>query len=69
MTDLVERYLASVERRLPKASAKDITAELREALLAKVEAREVELGRTLTTDEAAEVIKGVRRTGCRGGAL
>lgn len=57
MTDLVERYLASVERRLPKASAKDITAELREALLAKVEAREVELGRTLTTDEAAVVIK------------
>jgi len=57
MTDLVERYLASVERRLPKATAQDITAELREALLAKVDAREAALGRALNADEMAEVIK------------
>ncbi len=29
MTDLVERYLATVERRLPEKTAKDIVAELR----------------------------------------
>lgn len=57
MTDLVERYLASVQRRLPEKTAKDITAELREALLAKVEAREAELGRALNADETAMVIK------------
>jgi hypothetical protein len=57
MTDLVERYLASVERRLPAASAKDIVAELREALEGRLEARAAELGRHPSTDEVAEVLK------------
>jgi hypothetical protein len=58
MTDLVERYLAAVERRLPEATAKDIVAELREALVAAVEAKEALLGRTATDDEVAAVIRG-----------
>jgi hypothetical protein len=57
MTDLVERYLASVERRLPTTSAKDITAELREAVLAAVEAKEGELGRAANADEVAAVLR------------
>ncbi len=57
MTELVERYLAAVERLLPDATAKDIVAELREALLAKLEARENQLGRAATTDEIADVLK------------
>ncbi len=57
MTDLVERYLASVERRLPKETAKDIVAELREALSGRIEAKEAMLGRSLSTDEVAAVLK------------
>ena len=57
MTDLVERYLASVERRLPETTAKDITAELREALGAKIDAREAALGRALSADEVAAILK------------
>lgn len=57
MTDLVERYLATVERRLPEKTAKDITAELREALEDKLAARAAELGRPPSTDEVAEVLK------------
>ncbi len=57
MTDLVERYLASVQRRLPEATAKDITAELREALEGRLEAKAAELGRDPSTDEVAAVLK------------
>jgi hypothetical protein len=58
MTDLVERYLASVERRLPKETAKDIVAELRDALAGRIEAKEAELGRAASADEVAAVLKG-----------
>lgn len=57
MTDLVERYLTSVERRLPEKSAKDIVAELREAVTGALEAKEAQLGRTATADETAEVLR------------
>lgn len=57
MTDLVERYLAAVERRLPKETAADIVAELREALSARIEAKEAELGRALNADETAAAIR------------
>ncbi len=57
MTDLVERYLAAVERRLPAKTAEDITAELREAVEASVEAGAARLGRPLSTDEVADVLK------------
>jgi|GEM_PF-520211 len=56
--DLVSRYLASVERRLPEANAKDIVAELREALAGRIEAREQETGRAATADDVAAVLKG-----------
>jgi len=57
MTDLVERYLASIERRLPPATAKDIVAELREALAGRIEAKEAETGRSPSADDIAAVLK------------
>lgn len=63
MNDLLQRYLAAVERRLPsgdgkaKAKSADIVAELREVLLSKIETKEEALGRAATNDEVAEVLK------------
>ena len=63
MNDLLQRYLAAIERRLPsgdagaRAKAADIVAELREVLLSKIEAKEEALGREATKDEVAEVLK------------
>ncbi len=57
MTDLVERYLAAVQRRLLEDTAKDIVAELREALSAQIEAREEALGRAASADEIAAILK------------
>jgi hypothetical protein len=56
MKDLLDRYLAAVARELPNAQRADITAELRDELLSKMEAREERLGRTLTTDELADLL-------------
>ncbi len=64
MNDLLERYLAAVERRLPcsdakaKAKTADIVAELREVLSSKIEEKEEQAGRTASRDEVAEVLKG-----------
>lgn len=49
--DLVERYLAAVERGLPTAQAADIKAELRDVLLSRVEEQEERLGHPLTREE------------------
>jgi hypothetical protein len=57
MTDLLERYLSAIERKLPKAQAKDIVAELREVLSAKIEAREAELGHPAKADDVAAILK------------
>ncbi|MDP3493471.1 MAG: hypothetical protein Q8R82_10170 [Hyphomonadaceae bacterium] len=57
MTDLLMRYLAAVERRLPEKDAKDIVAELRDVLSAKVEAREAGLGRAANAGEVAAILK------------
>ncbi len=57
MKDLMDRYLAAVERRLPKETAKDIVAELREAISAKLEAQEAELGRAAETEHLSAIIK------------
>jgi hypothetical protein len=57
MTDLLQRYLTSVERRLPKEQAKDIVAELREVISAKIEAEEAKLGRAANADEVAAILK------------
>ncbi len=57
MTDLVERYLAAVERRLAKDGAEDIIAELREAIDARIEAKAGEMGRDASADDIARVLK------------
>jgi hypothetical protein len=49
--DLIERYLAAIGRNLPAKQAGDITAELRDVLLNRVEEREEALGRPLTKGE------------------
>jgi hypothetical protein len=57
MKDLIPRYLAAVERRLPKQESKDIIAELREAIASRVEAKEAKLGRPAEADDVATVLK------------
>jgi hypothetical protein len=57
MTDLMDRYLATVERRLPKEQAKDIVAELREAIGSKIEAKESALGHPAEADDVAAILK------------
>lgn len=56
MSDLIERYLAAVGRALPDRQRADIVAELRDELLSAVEARETELGRPLTREEAEALL-------------
>jgi hypothetical protein len=55
--ELLSRYLAAVERHLPREGMLDVMAELREGLLAQIEAKEDALGRPATTDEIAAVLK------------
>ena len=49
--NLVERYLAAIERGLPQAQAADIKAELRDVLLSRIEEQEEKLGHPLTRAE------------------
>jgi hypothetical protein len=55
--DLQERYLHAVRRSLPAAKAGDIVAELRDVLATRQEDREEALGRPLTEDETAAMLK------------
>jgi len=57
MTDLQDRYLHAVRRALPAAKADDIVAELGDVLATRQEDREEALGRPLTEDEAAAILK------------
>ncbi len=54
---LLERYLGAIARRLPVGQSYDILAELREAIGGQIEAREDELGRSLTDDDVAAILK------------
>lgn len=54
--DLLERYLAAVGRELPEAQREDITAELRDELLSKIEDREASLGRPLDRRELERLL-------------
>jgi hypothetical protein len=54
--DLLERYLQAVGRFLPEATKDDTLAELRENLLAQMEAREEDLGRSLTEADTAAIL-------------
>jgi hypothetical protein len=55
--DLIERYLHAVRTHLPQGKQDDVVAELAEDLRSRVEEREAELGRGLTEDEAAELLR------------
>lgn len=49
--DLFERYLDAIAQELPEAQRADITAELRDVLMTRIEEKEAELGRVLTPKE------------------
>jgi fumarate reductase subunit D len=54
---LIERYLQAIAMWLPKEQKDDILAELSEAIHARIEDRETELGRALNKDEVAAVLR------------
>jgi hypothetical protein len=56
--ELLERYLAAVGRYLPGESRNDTLAELRANLLAQMEDKAEALGRALTEEEEAEILRG-----------
>jgi hypothetical protein len=53
---LVDRYVAAIARELPQNQAEEIAAELRDALLSKIEDREGDLGRPLTEKEVGQLL-------------
>lgn len=56
--ELVERYLQAVRFWMPKTKRQeDLLAELGEDLRSQIEAKEAELGRTLTQEETSEILK------------
>jgi hypothetical protein len=56
--DMLSRYLYAVYNGLPKDSPRaDIIAEISDALQSQIDEREAELGRPLTSDEEAAVLK------------
>ncbi|MDE2480573.1 MAG: hypothetical protein KGN02_00085 [bacterium] len=58
MTTLFERYLHAVGEALPKdVVAADVTAEIADDLHSRAEEREAELGRELTDEEAAAILR------------
>lgn len=57
--NLVEAYLRAVAMLLPRAQREDITAELRDLILSRIEAREAALGRPLREEEIEAVLREV----------
>jgi hypothetical protein len=55
--DLIERYLGAVGAFLPAGQRADIVDELRDVLFSRREEREAQLGRKLSRDEEAEVLR------------
>jgi hypothetical protein len=55
--DVLNRYLQAVRFFLPRAHRDDILRELRENLISQMEEREEELGRPLTEDEQADIVR------------
>jgi hypothetical protein len=55
--ELLDRYIAAVKNCLPAAQRDDIGAEIAADIQAQIDERQETLGRPLTTDEAAEIIK------------
>lgn len=57
--DLINEYLRAVAALLPRAQREDITAELRDIILSRIEAREAALGHRLTDDEIEAELRAV----------
>jgi hypothetical protein len=55
--DLLDRYLHAVKFFLPQKHHDDIVRELSENLISQMEDREEELGRPLTEEEAADILR------------
>jgi hypothetical protein len=55
--DLLERYLQAVKFFLPRPHQDDIVRELSENLISQIEDRQEELGRPLTEDEHADILR------------
>ncbi len=55
--DLLDRYLDALRRNLPAARADDITSELRDELLDRIEAREAKLGRPVEKADMSRLLK------------
>jgi hypothetical protein len=55
--NLLNRYLQAVAKCLPGAGRDDIIAELRANILSQMEDREQEVGRPLTEDERADILR------------
>ena len=54
--DVIERYLEAVAAQLSTEDREDIVAELRDLILSRAEAREEELGRTLSDEEKEAIL-------------
>jgi hypothetical protein len=55
--ELLDRYLYAIGERLPAKERDDIVAELADSMRSEMEEREAELGRPLTSDEQAALVK------------
>jgi hypothetical protein len=55
--EMIDRYLQAVKFALPEAQREDIVKELRDSILSQIEEKEATLGRPLTEDEQAELLK------------
>lgn len=57
--DIIERWLEAVAAQLPPETRADITDELRELIVSRMEAKEAELGRDLNPEEVEAVLKEI----------
>src|SRR5262245_47070800 len=55
--DMLDKYLQAVRFFLPRGTEDDIVRELSANLMAQIEDREEELGRPLTDDERADILR------------
>ena len=55
--ELIDRYLQAVKLALPKAQQDDVIGELTDEILSQVEEKEAALGRPLSEDEQAALLK------------
>lgn len=55
--ELLDRYLNAIKKSLPKAQQDDIIAEISDSIQSEAEEKEAQLGRPLTRDEEAALLK------------